>query len=188
VASEEGAWEGYLGASGALAGHAPTATGGAGANLTAAMQAGTEGATPSSKNVPPVVGTTVSGGNSTTTSNMPDGTTRIDHQFFNWHWDRNKFNDPSKATVEVSPHLSRYHRHGAESNKKYVSPDGHHEAVRNSKGELETHSSNIGTYNYYPYWNPRHGPADVIPYWIWGNAHDDPVDAWSRIVGPSGIQ
>jgi len=112
----------------------------------------------------------------------------IDRQFFNWHWDRNKFNDPSKATVEVSPNLSRYHRHGAESNKKYVSPDGHHEAVRNSKGELETHSSNIGTYNYYPYWDPRHVPADVIPYWIWGNAHDDPVDAWSRIVGPSGIQ
>lgn len=66
---------------------------------------------------------------------------------------------------------------------KYVSPDGHYEAVRDRDGNLVTDSANLGTYNYYPLWDLRHLPADIIPYWIWGNAPDDLTPVWNRVFG-----
>ncbi len=55
-------------------------------------------------------------------------------------------------------------------NLKFVSADGHHEAVYNQNGNLLTQyndSINMGTYNYAsPYWGSKvkHLSLDVIPY------------------------
>lgn len=76
-------------------------------------------------------------------------------------------------------------------NRKFVSPDGHSEAVFHHIGNgcwvLATDPVNMGTYNFVA---PNgilgyvgHGFADVLPYVIWGNTPDDPTTAWERVWG-----
>ena len=75
-----------------------------------------------------------------------------------------------------------YHRgeagSGHEFNVKYLSSDGHHEAIftRTSPdgfntGHLVTDPKYYGTYNYGTNWF-THVVLDVIPYKIWGNTPD----------------
>ena len=73
-------------------------------------------------------------------------------------------------------------------NVKYVSPDGHREAIYNSKGYLVLDSRDIGTYNFSPSGNPGgtigHALLDVIPWIIFGNDDDDPgpiINEWNRL-------
>jgi RHS repeat-associated protein len=80
-----------------------------------------------------------------------------------------------------------YHRQGqgAAGNVKYVSPDGHYEAVYNKNGNLVTDPVNRGTYNFNdPVTDPSgHFKNDVWPYWKWGNGPDDPTSLWNRMTG-----
>ena len=112
---------------------------------------------------------------------------------FDWHWDRNRFNDASRTEkeairrrwIKLPDDLAIYHRfnHGF-GNSKYVAPDGHGEAAYFPNGEIDTCSENVGTYNYYPPDDWRgHAVADVLPYYIWGNAPDDTTPWWRRIIG-----
>jgi len=86
-------------------------------------------------------------------------------EFLDWHYFRNAYNDPSQATVKMTWFESLLHG----GHDKYISPDGHHEAVYNN-GRL-VGGSDRGTYNYY---NPRtrpfmHTMKDVMPSFILGN-------------------
>jgi len=64
------------------------------------------------------------------------------------------------------------------SNVKYVSPDGHREAIYNSAGNLVLDSRDVGTYNYSPSGTIKgsigHFFVDMIPWYIFGNDDDDP--------------
>jgi len=65
---------------------------------------------------------------------------------------------------------------GNEDNLKYVSEDGHHEAVFDCYGNLVVDPLNMGTYNYF---GPRdlkgipHAIADVLPYMLFANGPSD---------------
>ncbi|MDE6700791.1 MAG: RHS repeat-associated core domain-containing protein, partial [Acetatifactor sp.] len=62
-------------------------------------------------------------------------------------------------------------------NVKYVSPDGHREAVYDSQGNLVLDSRDIGTYNFWPSGtlndNIGHFFCDIVPWIVFGN-DDDP--------------
>ena len=111
------------------------------------------------------------------------------------HWGRNKgLNGPSnvpstKKEAEeqgweaLPPSESVYHSQNGANNSKFISPDGHREAVYNSVGNLVTDPVNQGTYNIYnPKTNPiKHGLYDVVPYLILGNSPDDAFSYGDRI-------
>jgi RHS repeat-associated protein/MYXO-CTERM domain-containing protein len=106
-----------------------------------------------------------------------------------WHYSRNQYNvTPDYATAKkewerLSDAKSIYHRHGRgnERNEKFVSRDGHCEAVYKD-GQLVTDPANLGTYNFTGPDNPLgHWWDDVLPYWWWGNSPDDPVWFPNRI-------
>lgn len=63
-------------------------------------------------------------------------------------------------------------------NVKYVLPDGHREAIYDSKGQLVLDSRDIGTYNFSPSGTLSgdigHGCFDILPWFFWGNDDDDP--------------
>jgi len=115
-----------------------------------------------------------------------------------WHYRRNANNHPpkrksdavKKGWIKQSDAKSLYHRFGPNGaqNEKYLSPDGHQEAVYDGQGNLVTDPSNMGTYNYSPpegiVGNVGHLFEDVIPYWIWGNSPNDPTSARQRVFGP----
>ena len=71
----------------------------------------------------------------------------------------------------------------AAGNVKFMSPDGHREAIYDSNGNLVTDPNNEGTFNYL---TPDffHGLVDVIPYWIYGNSPNDTTPLLDRIRGP----
>lgn len=86
--------------------------------------------------------------------------------FLDWHYFRNANNDSNKATIKLDALASMYHGKG---NLKYVSPDGHNEAVYNKDRQL-VGGRNRGTYNYVSYQNgPGHFVLDMVPYFILGN-------------------
>ena len=110
------------------------------------------------------------------------------------HWYRNEgLNDPyllpespeaaKKRNWELlSPAKSVYHNMNGGKNQKYVSPDGHLEAVYDQCGELVTDPYNMGTYNIYgPDDKLGHFVFDMMPYYLIGNSPDDAFDYWSRI-------
>lgn len=84
----------------------------------------------------------------------------------------------------VPPDSNYYHMDGldGEYNMKFLSADGHFEAVYNREGVLLTAASdprNMGTFNYAdPVSNlGKHAAFDVSPYLAWGNVPDSqPVD------------
>jgi RHS repeat-associated protein len=112
----------------------------------------------------------------------------------NWHLNRNKRNQPvtpqeanDQDWVKMSPDKAIYHSMGAgnEDNEKFVSPDGKSEAVFRSDGSVVTDPANMATYNYSSpnkFFGIGHFFADVIPYYMWGNAEDDPTTGWERLT------
>ena len=105
------------------------------------------------------------------------------------HWRRNQWNAPVvsiadvAAWTELTPEESIFHQMGSgnANNRKFVSADGHSEAVfrPNDSGEppeLVTDPINLGTYNFF---GPRllygipHTIFDVLPYFILGNSPAD---------------
>jgi RHS repeat-associated protein len=115
-----------------------------------------------------------------------------------WHYRRNDYNwTPSyeyakQNWVLLSDSQSRYHRHGKgnEHNLKFVSPDGHCEAVYQQDGTPVTNETNGGTYNYqfdpYGQWynNILHFILDMLPYYLLGNGPNDTTPFWNRVLGP----
>nr|VFK68666.1 MAG: hypothetical protein BECKUNK1418G_GA0071005_12573 [Candidatus Kentron sp. UNK]VFK73687.1 MAG: hypothetical protein BECKUNK1418H_GA0071006_12523 [Candidatus Kentron sp. UNK] len=116
------------------------------------------------------------------------------------HWRRNEINNndanvPSDLAAaradpnfrEMSSERSIYHRMGSngKDNLKFISSDGHYEAVYNAKsGALVTDVVNRGTYNYASPDNGfSHFAKDVLPYWRWGNGPSDPTTMWQRVTG-----
>lgn len=99
-----------------------------------------------------------------------------------WHTDRNRLNtslpkSPADARRQGWQQLpwqqSVFHMQGWQGweNTKFISRDGHREAVYDGRGDLIISRPNIGTYNYF---NPttdhsRHYTFDVAPYLRWGN-------------------
>ena len=71
-------------------------------------------------------------------------------------------------------------------NKKYVSFDGHYEAIYGSGGEgqIVTDPRDVGTYNFIsPAENKvGHGIVDVAPWVIWGNSYNDSTTISERII------
>ena len=81
---------------------------------------------------------------------------------------------------------SIFHTFGAglRDHIKFVSPGGHFEAVFNRLGQHVTGLANIATYNFVSpnkYGGVGHFFADVVPYYIWGNAPEDPTTWYQRI-------
>ncbi|WP_108946994.1 hypothetical protein [Shewanella halifaxensis] len=80
---------------------------------------------------------------------------------------------------------------GNENNRKFVSPDGHSEAVFGSNSCLVTDDKNGGTYNFA---GPRtlggvpHAVLDVAPYFIFGNSPSDmfTTDRFQALSGLMG--
>jgi RHS repeat-associated protein len=99
-----------------------------------------------------------------------------------WHTNRNRLNtnlpkSPADARRQGWQRLpwqqSVFHMQGWQGweNTKFISRDGHREAVYDGRGALITSGPNIGTYNYFnPTTDPaRHYTYDVQPYLRWGN-------------------
>lgn len=105
------------------------------------------------------------------------------------HWTRNSWNAPVSSFDDVSGWTeltakeSIFHQMGAgnEHNRKFVSPDGHSEAIfrPNDSGEdptLVNDPANYGTYNFFGprfFYGITHGLFDVVPYFIFGNSPSD---------------
>ena len=79
--------------------------------------------------------------------------------------------------VKCSDSASAEHQHhtvGGTNNEKWISADGHFEAVYSSAHVLQTQYNNpddMGTYNYYSYLTHpvKHLNHDLLPYKIYGN-------------------
>lgn len=100
------------------------------------------------------------------------------------HYSRNMYNDPSLATDEMPQDKNVFHTQGpnGEGNRKYISPDGHHEGVYDANGNLVTDPLNMGTYNFSPPSDkPGHLLKDIVPYVIWGNTPEDPTALMDRL-------
>jgi len=122
------------------------------------------------------------------------------------HWERNKYNAlPSdeisfynKYWGELPANASIYHSIGLDDDKvkKFVSPDGHLEAVFYGKNLLVLDKSqknaskfknkkidpvNAGTYNYYkPSDWVNHFKFDILSYYRWGNSRSDTSNPCDR--------
>lgn len=80
----------------------------------------------------------------------------------------------------MTPDYTLFHIYGDEGeyNIKFISEDGHFEAVYNRAGELLTQYNdplNMGTFNYANQINnkDRHTDFDVMPYFQWGNTSEE---------------
>ncbi|MDL2211258.1 hypothetical protein LJB88_00055 [Erysipelotrichaceae bacterium OttesenSCG-928-M19] len=92
-------------------------------------------------------------------------TVQNDNSIFKWHL--------------VAPLDSTFHmfNQDGEYNLKFLSEDGHFEAVYDIRGQLLTEVNdpiNMGTFNYadsilYP---EKHSIYDVLPYFVWNNTND----------------
>ncbi|WDP88313.1 MAG: RHS repeat-associated core domain-containing protein [Desulfobacter sp.] len=107
------------------------------------------------------------------------------------HYDRNQYNqnvnyeEAKKSWTLLPPGQSIFHRMGPgnENNQKFVSSDGHSEAVFYPNGSVVNDPANMATYNFSPPSNwVGHFGYDVLPYWIWGNSLDDPTTWWERLT------
>ncbi len=110
------------------------------------------------------------------------------------HWNRNVgVNDPSVLPKSPSaaesagrrllpPSQSVYHNRNGATNKKYISPDGHQEAVYNQHDELVTDPINMGTYNICsPEDKLGHFIFDMMPYYFIGNSSADAFNYKDRL-------
>jgi RHS repeat-associated protein len=124
----------------------------------------------------------------------PHGLTWID--FGGWdgvrrqHYNRNQYNHPpgtegaarGRNWVLQPNSKSVYHQQGGNGNifnKKYLSPDGHQEAVYDRCGNLLTDPRNGPSFNF---GTDDHIMLDVLPYFAWGNSPDDPSTFWERVL------
>lgn len=104
------------------------------------------------------------------------------------HWTRNYWNDDvsykeaQASWTKMSPEKSIYHTQvnaenpNAAGNQKYVSPNGHSEAVFSACGNSVTTPTNMATFNYFApdfLWGIPHGITDVAPYVFLGNTPSD---------------
>lgn len=82
-------------------------------------------------------------------------------------------NTPSGRTWKLLPYYqAAFHMYGdnGEFNVKFVTEDGHFEAVYDNEGKLVTSPKNMGTYNYFgPNNAQKHIEYDVEPYYALGN-------------------
>lgn len=84
--------------------------------------------------------------------------------------------DVRRDWTEMERNKSIYHQMGPgnENNRKFVSPDGHSEAVFDQCNNLVTDPANQGTYNFFGPDNViMHGITDVLPYFIFGTSPSD---------------
>jgi len=99
------------------------------------------------------------------------------------HWIRNLWNEPvsyqnANTQWQKLPTVqSVFHQMGLDNknNEKFVSPDGHSEAVFKA-GYLITDPINQGTYNFFSpnfLFGIPHTLTDIIPYFIFGNSPSD---------------
>lgn len=95
--------------------------------------------------------------------------------------------NPDKKWTMLDPDQAAFHMNGTngEFNLKFVSPDGHFEAVYNSiTGALVTDAENMGTYNYVgPSDASGHTTYDVNPYFMWGNIESQGLNRSVAIGG-----
>ncbi len=101
------------------------------------------------------------------------------------HYIRNNLNEPvsfqtaNESWQQLAPEQAIFHTMGAgnEGNIKFISPDGHSEAVFYGDGTLVTDPSVYGTYNFVGPGNLAqnigHGIFDVFPYFLLGNTPGD---------------
>jgi hypothetical protein len=84
--------------------------------------------------------------------------------------------------VLQSANLSIYHTFWEwnESNKKYLSPDGHNELVFSKEWRLVVDETNEGTFNYGTNM-VSHFMKDVFPYYIMGNGINDTTNFYQRV-------
>lgn len=126
-----------------------------------------------------------------------DFSSRYNAAIWSPHDNRNFWNqDPSfdyakKHWVQLPGSQAIYHQIGPgnEHNLKFVSPDGHCEAVFHPNGTLVKDQTNGGTYNhaFSPSGdlveNAQHLMYDVVPYWLWGNGPYDKGTLSQRFGG-----
>ena len=109
------------------------------------------------------------------------------------HWNRNEgLNDSSvlpkspSAAEEAGwrllpPSQSVYHNMKGQGNRKYISPDGHNEAVYDECDNLVTNPYDMGTYNIFsPDDKLGHFVFDMLPYFMLGNSPEDAFDYMGR--------
>lgn len=114
-------------------------------------------------------------------------------QYDQWrekHYNRNQgmvrpsYEDAKANWTQLNNFESAFHRYGEgnELNEKFISLDGHSEAVFHF-GALVTDELNGGTYNFYsPITHPGdHLFVDVAPYYWWGNGPNDPTTMGGRM-------
>lgn len=93
--------------------------------------------------------------------------------------------------LEVGDSLYHMYNEYGEYNVKFISKDGHYEAVYNKNGILLSENNdpdNMGTFNYK---SPSvskvlHGLLDVEPYYLWGNVEGGTIP--NAIADPIGAQ
>ena len=118
----------------------------------------------------------------------------------NWlrriHYSRNSRNNHPQSETEALGSgrwrllpwwQAHYHQwNDGRGNRKYVSLDGHGEAVFDECGRPDTTAENMATYNVFDpdlIWGVPHFVADVFPYWYFGNSSDDTTSPLDRILG-----
>jgi hypothetical protein len=108
------------------------------------------------------------------------------------NYNRNQYNfaPPTESDLGSQPGFwrsvdsgeAKAHQEGTcpgQGNNKYVSPNGHYEAVYDANGNLVTNGPNIGTYNFYNYQDGvsgfvGHWEYDVLPWIEYGASPGDP--------------
>ena len=112
------------------------------------------------------------------------------------HYNRNLLNTnlPNTADLANKDGWSRlsfwrsiFHQHEApiwSANLKFISSDGHKEAVYNSDGKMVNSVEDAWTYNFF---DPTHNSIphtryDVLPYDLWWNSKDDSVWLFGRVT------
>ena len=114
------------------------------------------------------------------------------------HYNRNSQNVAPKTEQEaidsgyilLSENDDKFHQNNQKKdrNRKYVSPDGHHEAVYYDDGEINRTPEDEGTYNVFSSEGNiverylGHGLLDVVPYMIWGNSLSDSTTIIDRVL------
>lgn len=108
------------------------------------------------------------------------------------HYTRNALNR-APATIndarangwqQLKESESVYHQMGIgnKNNAKFVSPNGLMEAVYHEDGSLVTNLKNLGTYNFAPPTAAKdHLLYDVLPYFVFGNAPNDPTSGFEKL-------
>lgn len=110
------------------------------------------------------------------------------------HYNRNQYNyEPTDINVvkdktkwkKLDDKKAIFHKMGKgnKNNSKYVSLDGHYEAVYHEDDSVVKNDVNKATYNFASPDNAlSHTVKDVLPYFLWGNSKKDPTTMWERIT------